>query len=80
MNVYTGPYDWRDDAACSQIGGNAWFPEKGTDSLPARKICRRCPVIDECLKWALETKPSHGIYAGLSINQLGRLRKKERAA
>lgn len=84
MNVYTDNHlpaePWRRDAACLEVPGDLWFPEKGTDSPEAKTICRSCPVVASCLAWALETKPSHGIYAGLSITQLAKLRKEERAA
>jgi hypothetical protein len=49
-------YDWRDDAACK---GKTFlmFPAKPKDITyisGARKLCRSCPVKDQCLDYALE--------------------------
>lgn len=34
----------------------------------ARQICRRCPVIRECLAWAL-THPEHGVWAATTAEE-----------
>ena len=60
------PEDWTKDAACAQSDPDAWFPEKGGSTRQAKKICRSCDVIDECLAFALRNKERFGIYGGLS--------------
>lgn len=83
MNVYTDnpddAYDWRDDALCAQIGGDAWFPEPQESALDAKKICARCPVIDSCLDYSLRTNQQDGIWAGLTTDARRKLRKREAA-
>ncbi|HET6987006.1 MAG TPA: WhiB family transcriptional regulator, partial [Kribbella sp.] len=32
----------------------------------AKQVCDRCPVVDICLKWALETGQDAGVWGGLS--------------
>lgn len=81
--------DWRDAALCRNpaYDPELWFP-KGTDARStaderqAKKICARCPVMDTCRDWAIETRQTHGVWGGLSehdrasIRRLGRLPKK----
>ena len=32
----------------------------------AKATCRRCPVVDRCLQWALETGEAWGVWGGLT--------------
>ncbi len=69
--------DWRDDALCAQVGGDAWFPEKGVPSRPSKKVCAVCPVQQQCLEWTLSlprAEDQFGIVAGLSVIERNRLR------
>lgn len=56
--------DWMDDALCAQVGGDAWFPDKGESVKDAKKVCRQCPVKAECLEENLRER--FGVYGGLS--------------
>lgn len=64
--------DWRDRAACRDEDTELFFP-LGTASeaaiAMAKAVCRRCPVRDECLTWALESGEEHGIWGGLTENE-----------
>lgn len=74
----TGPYDdlvvldlparqeWVDDALCAQTDPEAFYPEKGGPAKAAKDICRQCPVIEQCLEWALEHGDRYGIWGGKS--------------
>jgi hypothetical protein len=45
----------------------------------ARNVCAGCPVVDECLTYALENALDYGIFGGLTGDQrkeLGRPRKR----
>ncbi|MCP2343379.1 WhiB family transcriptional regulator [Actinomadura rupiterrae] len=44
----------------------------------AREVCERCPVWAECLDYALRVRPSHGMWAGLSVRELNELRRNAR--
>ena len=57
---------WQDDGLCAQADPEAFFPEKGGSTKRAKSICRRCPVKDECLKYALDNDERFGIWGGLS--------------
>lgn len=58
--------DWTSDALCTEVGGDIFFPEKGEPSAPAKRVCRACPVVDECLEWALINGERFGVFGGLS--------------
>ena len=32
----------------------------------AKAVCRRCPVMEQCLQWALETREPWGVWGGTS--------------
>lgn len=57
---------WQDRGLCGQIDPELWFPEKGGSVREAKRICRGCPVKDECLEYALENDERFGIWGGLS--------------
>jgi WhiB family redox-sensing transcriptional regulator len=63
--------DWRDRAACRTVDPELFFPVGSTgpalDQLAdAKTVCHRCPVIGECLAWALDTGQRAGVWGGLS--------------
>jgi WhiB family redox-sensing transcriptional regulator len=67
--------NWRDSALCAEIGPDAFFPEKGDSSRPAKAICRSCRVRAECLQFALANDERFGIWGGLSDRERRRLRR-----
>ena len=67
----TRNYDWRDDASCRHTDPDLHFPVAHTQgwktqTRQAKQVCAGCPVIEQCLKWALETEQSAGVWGGLS--------------
>lgn len=74
-----------DGALCTEVGGDLWFPDKGESVRPARSVCQRCPLIEQCREYIFELEDLHGeqpgIYAGLSVKQRRRIRgPRERVA
>lgn len=72
--------DWRAHAACSGYPNTLFFPtadglEEGSIER-AKAICAVCPVIDECLQYALETNQRSGIWGGTSEKERKSLRRK----
>ncbi|MDQ1247060.1 MAG: WhiB family transcriptional regulator, redox-sensing transcriptional regulator [Actinomycetota bacterium] len=61
--------DWREDALCPQTDPDAFFPDKGGSSRPAKQICGRCSVRSACLSYALENGIREGIWGGLSPSE-----------
>jgi WhiB family redox-sensing transcriptional regulator len=62
---------WRQHAACQNADPEAFFPggKDITSTQAAIAICRRCPVRDACLQYAIEYDERHGIWGGLTPEQ-----------
>lgn len=75
------PDDWRTNAPCRSEDPELFFPI-GTSGPAlvqieqAKAVCRRCPVMERCLQWALETRQDFGVWGGLSEDE--RLRRSGR--
>src|SRR5690606_28754178 len=59
---------WRNNAACLGVDSNVFFPGRGAKGTEAKQICGGCPVREECLEYALRTRPVYGIWGGLNHN------------
>jgi WhiB family redox-sensing transcriptional regulator len=67
---------WRDDALCRQIGdGVEWFPAKGENVRPAKRVCGSCPVQAACLRFAMDNRIDDGVFGGLSGRERINLRR-----
>ena len=42
----------------------------------AKSVCRRCDVVDTCLKWALENGQDAGVWGGLSEDERRALKRR----
>lgn len=65
MEYYT--QEWREEALCRQTDADLWFPPHGGHlrvTRDAKRICESCPVIAECLEYALEQRYEIGIWGG----------------
>jgi WhiB family redox-sensing transcriptional regulator len=68
--------DWYERAACQGLTTDDFYPadnERGPrrrrrEAL-AKKICERCTVSRQCLRWALDTREPHGVWGGLSAQE-----------
>ncbi|MER5915517.1 WhiB family transcriptional regulator [Streptomyces sp. NPDC001982] len=63
--------DWRERAICWGADPDLFFPVGNSSSGPtliqtdgAKAVCRRCPVMRECLQWAIEVDPVEGVWGG----------------
>lgn len=66
--------DWRHRAACSDEDPELFFPIGTSGSAllqieEAKAVCRRCPVMGECLQWALESGQEAGVWGGLNEDE-----------
>jgi WhiB family transcriptional regulator, redox-sensing transcriptional regulator len=74
---------WRDKAACLDIDPERFFPVGTTGRAleqieEAKAVCRSCPVISQCLAWALETAQHDGVWGGTSEEERRRLRRRRK--
>ncbi|RAV04456.1 WhiB family transcriptional regulator [Mycolicibacter senuensis] len=65
---------WQEQALCHQSDPEMFFPEKGGATSAAKRICRACPVRQECLNHALDNDERFGIWGGLSERERRKLR------
>lgn len=69
---------WMHDAACREPHpGVSFYPDRGESTEPAKAICARCLVRDDCLAYALETEvawSTWGIWGGESAAGRRRLK------
>ena len=68
---------WQHRGACRGPQATVFFPppqfERKVDrterELRAKMICGECPVVAECLDYALQIREPHGIWGGLNENE-----------
>lgn len=63
--------DWRDTAACRAEDPEDFFPIGATPAAKAierhaKAVCWRCPSLEACGRWALETGQPFGIWGGMT--------------
>lgn len=73
------PPAWTMSALCAQVDPAIFYPAKGDHSGPARAVCGRCIVAEQCLEYALEHDDQHGIYGGLVVRERRAIRDKRAA-
>jgi len=65
-------WEWQTDAACRGSDTNAYYAEslRGNTRIrqeeAAKRVCAGCPVLANCLRWALKTEEPYGIWGGLN--------------
>lgn len=65
--------DWQESALCAQADPDAFHPQPGGTSRPAKGVCGRCEVRPQCLEYAVETGQRFGIWGGVSEKELRKL-------
>jgi len=83
-----GHWQWQERAACRGLQTAMFFHttyERGDNrrrrDAAANAVCRRCPVIQACLRHALQVQEPHGVWGGLSAEERqDALRARRRAA
>jgi hypothetical protein len=77
--------NWRKTAACRDEDPELFFPAGNTGPYAhqieeAKAVCRRCPSIDVCGQWALDTGQDSGIWGGLSEAERRTILRRRRTA
>ena len=76
---------WRDRAACLGEDPELFFPIGNTGPAlvqieEAKAVCRRCEVVDSCMKWAIESGQDTGVWGGLSEDERRALKRRDARA
>lgn len=64
--------EWQKQGACREApDAGIFFPSPGdTESLrSAKKMCGECPVVQQCLEYALSNNERYGIWGGKSTRE-----------
>jgi len=74
--------NWRARGACAQEDPELFFPIGNTGPAllqidEAKAVCRRCPVLETCAAWTLETGQTHGVSGGMSEDERRRIKRRE---
>ena len=77
--------DWRHRAACLDEDPELFFPIGNTGPAllqieEAKAVCRRCEVMDTCLRWALDSGQDAGVWGGLSEDERRALKRRNARA
>ncbi|MCZ7535977.1 MAG: WhiB family transcriptional regulator [Acidimicrobiia bacterium] len=67
-------------AKCRGISPTEFFPSDGVGVEVAQQICDGCPVVAECLEYALENRIEHGVWGGASERERRRILRRRRQA
>jgi WhiB family redox-sensing transcriptional regulator len=71
---------WRDRAACLDENPELFFPTGNADPAfrqieQAKVVCRRCEVVQTCLRWAIGSLQDAGVWGGLSQDERHALKR-----
>ncbi len=72
--------DWRDRAACRTADPDLFFPSTNgagaqRQHRQAKTVCAACPVLAECLTFALDRGLDYGVFGGLTADERRALRR-----
>jgi WhiB family redox-sensing transcriptional regulator len=73
--------DWRNGALCLDEDPELFFPigttgPAATQVEQAKVVCRRCPAVEPCLTWALDTGQDAGVWGGTSEDERRALKRR----
>ena len=68
-------YDWLGVAPC-KADPDAMFATTDHGIEAAKAVCRRCPAVERCLQWALDTGEEHGVWGGMSEEERRPIRRR----
>ncbi len=73
--------DWRHHALCREEDPELFFPigTSGPAAVQveqAKVVCRRCPVVHDCLDWAMDSGQDSGVWGGTSEEERRALKRR----
>ncbi len=74
MDLQSASHGWRFRAACQNESTDLFFPGRGANTRPVKRLCQGCPVQHDCLEWALHHE-LFGIWGGTTPDQRAAIRR-----
>lgn len=76
--------DWRELGSCRKLDTNMFFPIGQTGEAEikiarAKNVCGSCPVVQQCLEFAITTNQEYGVWGGHSEEERRVVRRQWRA-
>lgn len=76
---------WRDESACRHTDPAVFFPigagpSAAVQTALAKSVCAGCPVVQECLIFAVTTNQEYGVWGGLDEEERREVRRSWRRA
>ncbi|MDX3853173.1 WhiB family transcriptional regulator [Streptomyces sp. AK02-01A] len=73
---------WSERAACLHVDPDLFFPIGNYGPTleqidEAKAVCGRCPVVEQCLDWALRVGQVEGIWGGMTESERRATRRRE---
>ena len=82
-----GDWDWQAQAACRGRDTADFYhpdnergPSRSRRERNAKQVCSGCPVVRQCLRWALSAREPYGVWGGLSTEERELLLRRRRPA
>jgi WhiB family redox-sensing transcriptional regulator len=65
---------WREVAACQDVDPDLFFPIGNAGPTlvqidEAKAVCARCPVMEQCLEWAVGIGQVEGVWGGTTESE-----------
>lgn len=80
-------YEWQEKAKCREVDPELFYLPYGLRQNnkqkrinEAKAVCKQCPVISECLQFALSTEEPFGVWGGTSPEDRKRILLRKKAA
>ncbi len=73
--------DWRHHALCRDEDPELFFPIGNSGPAlrqiqEAKEVCHRCPSMNACLQWALDSGQDCGVWGGMSEDERRALKRR----
>jgi WhiB family redox-sensing transcriptional regulator len=73
-------YEWQFLGACRDENPETFFspeaergPRRRAREAAAKALCDQCPVVEQCLRHALDVREPYGVWGGLNATERGHL-------
>lgn len=76
LDLSTAAAEWMHDGLCAQTDPDAFYPNNGQPTAPAKRVCVGCPVTGDCLAYALAHNERFGVWGGTSERQRRAMRRR----